>query len=117
MGEQIDRYTMPYCNDYPECDRTCDQEFVLASDHDREIAQRDARIGELEIKLGQALHWKEQAQRDYKARVQAQAERDTAREMLRKYGAHHLMCGTELGDACTCGLDQFLAALPKETAK
>jgi hypothetical protein len=74
MGEQIKRYQTSF---------SADDDVVLASDHDREIAQRDARIVELEGDLNIA-----RLERDAKLctecpRGSVQAERDTAREMLR----------------------------------
>jgi hypothetical protein len=73
MGEQIKRYQTSF---------SADDDVVLASDHDREIAQRDARIVELEGDLNIA-----RLERDAKLctecpRGSVQAERDTAREML-----------------------------------
>jgi hypothetical protein len=71
MGEQIKRYQTSF---------SADDDVVLASDHDREIAQRDARIGELERALADvyttgAATWMLKYE-------QACTERDTAREML-----------------------------------
>lgn len=98
--------------------------YVSLLDHDAEIAQRDARIGELERELATCGDRKHNTQVRLEGCgekvLRIEAERDTAREMLRKYGKHANDCNSWLGVGtpgnyrCSCGLDQFLASLPKE---
>jgi hypothetical protein len=128
MGEQIRIYGVRRMDLHFHGDLCTDhkcEKVVLAEEHDREIAQRDARIVELEGDLNIA-----RLERDAKLctecpRGSVQAERDTAREMLRsaqKWMQHGTACninqyGQRLADkslVCSCGLDQFLASLPKE---
>jgi hypothetical protein len=83
MGEQITRYAAargdlmdPYSDPRVNPNH---EKVVLASDHDAEIAQRDARIVELEKQVTAAteLHIAM-----VNAAANVEAERDTAREML-----------------------------------
>jgi hypothetical protein len=110
MGEQIKRYQTSF---------SADDDVVLASDHDREIAQRDGRIVELDAQLAAA---RELVVDVHNSREVIRAERDTAREMLldaRKWMQHGTACninqyGQRLADkslVCSCGLDDFLASL------
>jgi hypothetical protein len=135
MGEQIKRYQTSFC---------ADDDVVLASDHeaeiarvragfdvelhyskvrcDAEIAQRDARIGELIAERDRLL---DEKLRSADARIwelekaitnieiacdERAAERDTAREMLRVAveAMSEFACADPL---CCCGLCKALAEI------
>jgi hypothetical protein len=124
MGEQIKRYRVSYREGIAEdtgqwFHADASQPMVLASDFDREIAQRDARIVELEKQVAAATEFHIAM---VNAAANVEAERDTAREMLRsaqKWMQHGTACninqyGQRLADkslVCSCGLDQFLASM------
>jgi tRNA U55 pseudouridine synthase TruB len=124
MAEQIKRYEIYMHSDDVQFLRECeDGDYVRLTDHDAalaaeqaklgaEIAQRDARIVELEKQVTAAteLHIAM-----VNAAANVEAERDTAREMLRdgrKWLQHtDIGCIESVPDMCVCGLDQFLASL------